>query len=91
MQDTTKEILQKQREIIFGKSPKERFMIGVGMINFGRIIVESSIREKDPDISAIDLKIAVFRRTYANDFPSEELEKITKAFEQYYLSHQKAE
>jgi hypothetical protein len=49
------------------------------MIDFVRKIVESSIREANPGISAGDLKAEVFKRYYAHEFPPDELEKIMEA------------
>jgi hypothetical protein len=66
MLDTSNNMLQKQREIIFSKSSNERFMIGIDAISFGRTMVESSIKQKNPQINELDLKIAVLKRYYQN-------------------------
>ena len=84
MQDTPEHIIQKQREIIHAKSPDERFMIGVEMINFGRMMVESSIRQSNPQISEIDLKVETFKRCYSQSFDPEELNKIINGFRAYW-------
>lgn len=89
MLDTTDEIIQKQREIIFSKTASERFIIGNELINFGRIVVESSIRQKNPNISEIDLKVAVFKRYYENYFSKDELDKIIESMIYYYMHHNK--
>lgn len=85
MLDTTDEIIQKQREIIFSKTASERFIIGVELINFGRIVVESSIKNEMPGISEIDLKIAVFKRYYENYFSKDDLDKIIESMINYEL------
>jgi hypothetical protein len=85
MLDTSKEIMQKQREIFFSKTSNERFLIGAETIAFGRVMVESSIKQKDPGISAIDLKILVFKRYYQHVFSNDELEKIINSMKYYYL------
>ncbi len=84
MPDTTHDILSKQREILLSKSSGERFMIGDEAIGFGYMVVENSIRQKNPGISEMDLKIAVFRRYYGNQFTSEETEKIIQSIQNYY-------
>jgi hypothetical protein len=84
MLDTTHDILAKQREIIFQKTITERFLIGAEAIDFGRVIVESSIRNLQPDISELDLKIATFRRYYSSIFPDDELERIVQSMFMYY-------
>ena len=84
MQDTPENIIQKQREIIHSKSPDERFMMGVEMINFGRKMVESSIRQSNPQISEIDLKVETFKRCYSQSFDPEELNEIIKGLRTYW-------
>ena len=71
------------------KTSNERFIIGAETINFGRIMVESSIKQKQPEISELDLKISVFKRYYKNIFSKEELEKIINSMIYYYLHRDK--
>ncbi|TVQ89901.1 MAG: hypothetical protein EA393_06370 [Bacteroidetes bacterium] len=89
MQDTPEHIIQKQREIIHSKSPDERFMIGVEAINFGRKMVESSIRQSNPHISEIDLKVETFKRYYSQSFDPEELKKILEELRAYWVKRLK--
>jgi len=84
MKDTPENIIQKQREIIHSKSPDERFMMGVEMINFGRMMVESSIRQSNPHISEIDLKVETFKRYYSQSFDPEEMNEIIKGLKAYW-------
>ncbi|GAH99844.1 unnamed protein product [marine sediment metagenome] len=84
MNDTTIEMRKKQLEIIFSKTPKERFMLGVEIINSVRTIVENSIKLENPGISKIDLKIAVFKRYYSKDFSENELNKIILSMKEYH-------
>ena len=58
--------------------------MGFEMIDSARYIVENSIRNRNPSISEVDLKIAVFKRYYHNDFTPEQLEKIVSAFISYF-------
>ncbi|MEA3452637.1 MAG: hypothetical protein U9Q83_12155 [Bacteroidota bacterium] len=85
MLDTTVEMIQKQREIFFSKTSNERFLIGAETIAFGRVMVESSIKQKEPEISELDLKISVFKRYYENFYTNNELEKIINSMIYYYL------
>ncbi len=84
MLDTTNEIIQKQREIFWAKTSEERFLIADKTIEFGRIIVESNIRQENPNISAIDLKIAVFKRYYQFTFSEMEINVITASMRNYF-------
>jgi hypothetical protein len=83
MTDTPDFIYQKQFEIIFSKPIKERFLMGFDMIESVRSMVENSIRRENPTMSALDVRIAVFKRYYVNDFSPTQLEKIATAFAAY--------
>jgi len=83
MLGTSAVINEKQSEIIFSKSPAERFLIGTQTIDFGRIVQESSIKNKIPLIGDFDLKVAVFKRNYEDIFTQEEIEKIIASWEIY--------
>lgn len=84
MTDTSDFIYQKQFDIIFSKSPKERFLMGFEMIESVKRIVENSIRREKPGISNLDLRVAVFKRYYQNDFSPLQLEKIAAALFAYH-------
>jgi len=86
MNDTSLDILEKQREIFHKKTSQERFLIGAELIEMGRIIIESSIKNNKPDISEIDLKIEVFKRYYSDYFSDDELQKIIISMRNYYLN-----
>jgi hypothetical protein len=87
MNDTTPEARQKQLSIIFSKTPEERFLMGVEMIDYVRMVVENSIRAENPNISVIDLKIAVFKRYYGKEFSQEEITKIEESMRNYHQTH----
>ena len=84
MTDTSLEILNKQREILFQKSMKERFKIGAETIDFGRTIVASNIKKNYPLISEIDLKIAILKRYYEDVFTKKELNLIIQSMLNYH-------
>jgi hypothetical protein len=81
MNDTTTAAHAQQLAIIYAKTPHERAMMGIEMIDTVRQIVENSIRAKEPNISPKDLLIAVIKRYYATDFSEIELSKIINSFE----------
>ncbi len=90
MLDTSIEYIEKQREILFAKTKSERFLIGADLINFGITILESNIKNKNPNISNLNLKIKVFKRNYKNIFSEEELKDIINSMTIYY-KHKKYE
>jgi hypothetical protein len=83
MSDTSVEIRKIQRDILFHKTMKERFNIGVETINFGRILAISSIRKSNPEISEIELKVALFKRYYEKSFNKAEFDLIIQSFINY--------
>lgn len=80
MNDTTLHMREKQLEIIFKMTNKQRFEEGMKMIDFVRNVVENSIKKQNPTISEIELKIAIFKRYYGNDFDKEEQDRIINYF-----------
>ncbi len=54
------------------------------MCNFARKVVESGIRMEQPDISDIDLLIAVFKRYYEHEFSAEEVVNICNHLRAYH-------
>jgi len=78
--DTHKEAYNKQREIWFAKTPGERLTAGLLMMDDMKALVESGIRQRNPGISAMDLKIEWFKLMYKNDFEEAELNKIIEQF-----------
>ena len=85
MTDTTSEIAVKQLEIILLKSESERFRMGDELNEFGRKILESSILRENPGISAVELKIEVFKKCYSSYYPPDEFNRIIFSMREYLL------
>ncbi len=79
MTDTTAVAHAQQLAIIYAKTPHERAMMGIEMINTVRQVVENSIRATEPHISQKNLLIAVIKRYYAREFSEYELSKIIES------------
>jgi len=84
MTDTTPEINRIQFDIMLSKSESERFRIGEELITFGRKVLESSVRQENPGISEIDLKIEVFKRCYSSFYSKEEQARIILSLKDYW-------
>lgn len=84
MQDTSREMQQKQLEIFFAKSAKEKFLIGDQTIEFSRMMLERSIKIKNRNMSEIDLKIEVFIRCYDKIIGKSEMKKIIDSMKNYF-------
>lgn len=64
MNDTPDFMYQKQLEIIYSKTPAERFMMGIEMCRGARKMVEAGILQENPNISDEHLNYMVFTRYY---------------------------
>ncbi|HEY4654854.1 MAG TPA: hypothetical protein VIH22_10085 [Cyclobacteriaceae bacterium] len=76
MNDTPDHIHKKQLEIILSKTPGQRFLMGLQMMEDVRQLVLSGIRKERPGISDKELKIAFISRYYKNDLSEERLKDV---------------
>jgi len=83
MNDTPKYIQQKQFEIIYSKTLKEKIAGIFEMTELSRTIIHNQLRLKRPDLSEIDLKIELFRIFYRDDFNAETLNQIAESMRNY--------
>lgn len=85
MNDTSPKMRKKQLEVIHAKTSSERAMMGIDMIDSVKKIVTNSIRNKHPEYSELELRIAVFKRYYKKDFSPEQMEKIIEDMKSFYM------
>ncbi len=76
MTDTPPHIRQIQVDIILSKTPTERAMMGLDMIDSVYEIVKNSILELHPGISRGELIGKIFRRYYSDTFTEAQLTAI---------------
>lgn len=76
MRDTSPQMDEKVREIIRKKSPYERLKMGCSMMATSKQLIIRAILEKNPTISAKDLKQEFFLSFYGNEFTQIEKDKI---------------
>ncbi len=84
MNDTSREILQKQYEIIMAKPLKRRLAGLFEMTDLSRRIIQNRIIAKNPDISEVDLKVELFKVFYQFDFDRYSLNQIADSIKQYW-------
>lgn len=84
MNDTTPEAHKKQLEIIMSKTPQERFMMGLEMVDSVYTMVGNSIRQQNPNLSPAELQVAIFKRYYRKDFSPELLERICQSMQRFW-------
>ena len=84
MNDTPKHILQKQFEIISSRPLSEKISGLFEMTELSRQIIKNRIKEKNPGISEVDLRIELFKTFYRFDFDKDTLNRIADSMRQYY-------
>lgn len=84
VKDTPEHVLRLQAQHFLLRPYDERFRIGLSMMEDGKRMVEDALRQQHPDWSVGELKAAVFRRMYRQDFEPDELERIAASFVAYY-------
>ena len=83
IQDTTYEMHRLQLAIIRSKTPEERALMGVDMIDSTYTIVKNSILRTNPGLNQADLTALIFKRYYKNDFPEQVLKEIMQKIKEF--------
>jgi len=86
MNDTPKYILQKQFEIIYAKPLQDKIAGLFEMTELSRNIILNQLKQKNPGLSEIDLKIELFRKFYKFDFDNATLNKIIEEMRQFLIN-----
>ena len=84
MNDTSRDILQKQYEIVMAKPLKRRLDGLFEMTDLSRKIIQNRIIAKNPKISEIELKVEMFKVFYQSDFDEHLLNQIADSIKQYW-------
>lgn len=80
MNDTPEYIKLKQREIFNSIPEGTRLVMALQLMEDGKNLIESGVRNEFPGISDLDCKIETFRRMYRYDFSEEQFQQIFDAF-----------
>lgn len=80
MNDTPEYIKLKQREIFNSIPEGTRLVMALQLMEDGKNLIASGVRNEFPGISDLDCKIETFRRMYRYDFSEEQFQQIFDAF-----------
>lgn len=83
MIDTDSKLELKAKALMREKSPEDRLIMGCSMFSFSKVIVLSSIIQKNRNILHCDLKRKLFLRFYGNDMDKNTKEKIANYFSKH--------
>jgi len=84
MNDTSRDIQQKQFEIIMAKPLKKRLAGLFEMTDLSRKIIENRIKAKNPEMSEIELKVELFKVFYKSDFDENSLQQIANSIKNFW-------
>ncbi len=83
MNDTSRDIRQKQFEIVMAKPLKRRLEALFEMTDLSRKIMQNRIIAKNPKISEVELKVELFKVFYQSEFDEHSLQQIADSIKQY--------
>ena len=84
MNDTSRDIRQKQFEIVMAKPLKKRLEGLFEMTDLSRKIIQNRIIAKNPEISEVELKVEMFKVFYQSEFDEHSLQQIADNIKQYW-------
>ena len=84
MNDTSRDIRQKQFEIVMAKPLKKRLDGLFEMTDLSRKIIQNRIIAKNPKITEVDLKVELFKVFYQSDFDEHSLQQIAVSIRHYW-------
>ena len=79
MNDTSIEIAGQFQRMLMQKKPEERLRMACSMFDAAKSIAKSSILEKFPAISPVEMKQKIFLRFYGEEFSEDQRRKILNA------------
>jgi hypothetical protein len=83
MNDTPKDILRKQFDIMYSK-PLEKKIEGLfEMTELSRKIIQNRIFSKNPGLSEVDLKVETFKAFYKLDYDERTLMNIASSMKRF--------
>lgn len=80
MNDTTKNIKQKQLEIILSKTNEDRFEMGISMMQVGYDLIKERLEMMYPNASKKEMSFLIFESLYKKDFSEKEILEIKETF-----------
>lgn len=83
MDDTPKELLKEQFEIISSIPMHERLQNLFEMTELSRRIIQNRIRSNHPGISDTELQVETFRIFYRSDYDKRTLDQIASSIRDY--------
>ena len=76
MNDTPKSVERRYRALLLERSGEERLLMGFRMFDTARALARASLGDPEGRDSSVEMRVALFLRTYGSDFTPEARERI---------------
>ena len=76
MNDTAPEVAERYRMLIMRRSGSDRLRMACEMFDCARQLMIARIKSDNPDLTATELRVKIFERTYGRDFEAAERARI---------------
>ncbi len=81
MNDTPPEVDERYRAMLMQRTGEERLIMGCGMRDTARALVEAFLRQENPLATEAEVRKGVFLRFYGHEFDATTRDKILAAIE----------
>ncbi len=79
MNDTSPAAARMLEEALLSLPGEERLKMGCSMFDDAKALALAGLRAKNPDMTRVETREALFRRLYGSDFSPEKVDKIAAA------------
>ena len=76
MNDTPRDVEDRLRALFAARSGSDRVCMACEMFTLGRALMVANIRAEAPDITATELRVKIFERTYGDDMNPDDRARI---------------
>lgn len=76
MNDTTESVERRYRVMLMERSGEERLLMGFRMFETARAFARASLGDAEGGDHSVEMRVALFLRTYGPDFTAEVRERI---------------
>ena len=76
MNDTSLDVAARLDGLFARRSGSDRVRMACEMFDLARALTIANIRAESPDLIAAELRVKIFQRTYENDFPAADRDRI---------------
>ena len=76
MNDTSPDVEKRLNELLAQRSGSDRVRMACEMFSLARALIVSNICAESPDITATQLRVRIFERTYGDDLDADQRSRV---------------